>query len=135
MLIIVMFVLGLLIHWWLKSTASVTGAGPIASVGQWVLRNQRALLARSFLTTLFFIAWYRDPTIFNQVALIIAGHLTAGVLRSVLEGVSLPLNVLTAGAFGYFADSIFDKLVMRVPWLSRDLPATNGQSDSAAAGH
>jgi hypothetical protein len=136
MLLSVLYVLGLAIHWWLKATASVTGVGQVATIKQWLAKNNRALVARTFIATLFFIVWLRDPQIVTKAALILAGHLAPGPLRSIVEGIQVPLNVLTAGAFGYFCDSLLDKLVMRVPWLSNDLPKANGESkaDSAAAG-
>jgi hypothetical protein len=78
-----------------------------------------ALLVRSLLCAALFWLVQRQPALLAQVAAAFGA-----------APVELPLTGGTALVFGYFADSILDWLVSRVPALGRELPSVNGSSDA-----
>lgn len=126
MLWLALFV-GLTIHWFLKATASTATANTLAGYGLWTKANIRGLVARTFGTVLFFGLWTLKPDAFNVAATEAASYLTPGVLRTAIEKVGLPLNLFTAAAWGYLADSIGDKLFGRFEFFKAQFPSVNGE--------
>ena len=81
-----------------------------------------ALGVRLFIASMVFGFWTLQPDAVDMAAKGIASHLQEGMIRGVLEKVSFPLNVFSGGIFGYFVDSLLDK----VPVLHREIPRMNG---------
>jgi hypothetical protein len=133
----VMFLLWLLcfvgqaVHWYMKADAVKQASG--APLHDWMVRNQARIVARLFWVNLFFLGWCMKPDFVNEVARIVADHLTPGMTQSLLVKLGVPLNVLTAGAWGYMGDSLLDKA--RAKWLGGSgefMPALNGFKESDA---
>jgi hypothetical protein len=125
------YIIGQLVHWYLKADATVKSASPVNTYREWVTRNRRALVARLFIATLGFVAWDYYPDFVTHIGQILATYLTPGALRSVIEKLQFPLNIVTACAYGYLADSLLDKLVNRFPMLAGEIPKVNGDSKPA----
>lgn len=77
---------------------------------------------RLFVASMVFGFWTLQPDAVDTAAKGIATYLQEGTLRGVLEKVSFPLNVFSAGICGYFIDSLLDK----VPILHKEIPRLNG---------
>jgi len=100
---------GLLIHWVAKSQAVV--ASPISTTNsylQWAMRNWRALLVRTFFSIVGFGMWTYDP------------QLSASILP-------VPLNIYTAAAYGYLAESLLELASARIAVLRGEIPRYNGK--------
>lgn len=131
---------GQAIHWYLKADCVKRSASPIGTIREWFGRNRAKIVARLFWCNLAFAGWVINPDFVNDVARVVAGHLQPGVVQSLIMKLGIPLNIITAGAYGYCCDSLLDKA--RTRWLggANEL-ALNGhavnadeKSDSASAG-
>jgi hypothetical protein len=91
---------------------------PWDSLRQYVSKFWPQLVARVFLASLAFWWWIHSPAQVGTVVL-------------------LPVNPATAGIFGWFSDSVLDKVIaLLLPTAKVALPALpdEDQADSAAAG-
>jgi hypothetical protein len=123
----VLYFVGHFFHTLAKATAAVRSKmNPLQTVTQYVAARWAPLSIRLFLTTVLFMAWWSDPTLAQSAFKAIGTHLSAGTLKTFLEGVSFPLNPATAAIYGYASDSILDKLCSYVPWLQNEIPKVNG---------
>lgn len=123
-LIWLFFLFGQAFHIYLKASKAIDTTLP-NGINSWRCYWQRRggqVLARVFVLSMLFGLWTLKPDLVDQLAKIGAEHLQPGMIRSILEKVTFPLNVFTGGICGYLIDSIAEK----IPFLSRELPSTNG---------
>jgi hypothetical protein len=108
------YFIGQLLHVLLRATAVVRSPqSGITSYRQFLNVHGAPLAVRVFLATMGLILWAGNPQIVSDL-LQKAG---VGVGDTVL-----PLNAATAGLYGYFADSLLDKLGVFIPQLQKDVP-------------
>ena len=126
--------LGKLLHWWLKADAKVKAANnDTASLRDWAYRNRKALVVRALVGAGIFYFWTISPDMMTSVVRKLSGLLAdegfMGIIRGSLATVAIPLNVVTAAAFGYVVDSVLDKLCAKLPFLREYIPEINGKHD------
>lgn len=103
------YAIGLAVHWLAKSQAVVASpTSPISGYVQWAMRNWRAILVRTFLATVGFGIWSYDPTLSTSV-------------------LAVPLNIYTASAYGYLAESLLELASARIGILRGEVPRYNGK--------
>lgn len=122
------FVIGKLLHWWLKSDANkATG-----TFGDWLKRNRRSLPVRAAIATGLFYLWTLKPDMMTWVIRKLATQLSnegmIGIVREAGISVTVPLNIVTAGGFGYVIDSLLDKACAKFPALREYIPVVNGNT-------
>ncbi len=118
-----LFLCGQACHIYVKALKAINPAaanGINTWADYWHRRGGR-IVVRVFVLSMLFGLWTLKPDLVDQLAKIGAEHLQPGMIRSILEKVTFPLNVFTAGICGYLIDSIAEK----IPVLSRELPAVN----------
>lgn len=102
------YITGLVIHWIAKSQAVVASpTSPVVSYAQWALRNWRAILVRSFLAAAGFGTWTAQPELSAMF--------------------SVTLNIYTAAAYGYLAESLLELASARIGILRGEIPRYNGK--------
>lgn len=115
----VIYGLAQLLHMTVRAgLASRSQYTPWVSVRQYTSKFWPQLVARIFLASLAFWWWIHYPQQVGSVVL-------------------LPVNFATAGIFGWFSDSVLDKLIALVmPAAKVNLPPLpeEEQADGAAAG-
>ncbi len=79
------------------------------------------LLVRVLLCTGLFAALLTNPRGLTKLFALLGSGIAADIT----------LNPGTALIFGYFADSVLDWLVSKIPMLQKELPAWNGPSHPA----
>jgi len=111
-----------LLRAWAAMNSKLNG---IESYEQFFKTHAVPILVRLFLGVLGMLLWFSVPELFSQPikALASLAHIDVGARP-------LPLNPATAGVFGYFLDSLLDKLALMVPALRREIPPVNGQPDA-----
>lgn len=80
------------------------------------------IIVRGFVLTLGFVFWKYDPNVVTLLAQHFANNLPNGWIHDLVISVGVPLNPLTAGAYGYCVDSILDKLLGLTPWFKGIVP-------------
>ena len=114
---------GQAVHVYFKGSKAVKSSlNGIENWGHYLKVRAPALGVRLFIASMIFGFWTLQPDAVDLAAKAVAGNLQEGMLRSVLEKVSFPLNVFSAGICGYFIDSLLDK----VPILHKEIPRLNG---------
>ena len=113
-----LYLIGVLLHAWLKA-GSVIGSklNGVGTYQQYIAINGPALSMRFFVATLGMLWWTWHPNMsFSPLA-----HLV---------GLNIPMNVpldpVTAGAYGIFADTLLDLVAARIPLLQKEIPPVGG---------
>lgn len=116
------YFIGQALHVLLRATAIVRSPqSGITSYRQFLKMHGAPLAVRIFLATMGLILWAGNSEIITSL------FQKVGLGESVL-----PLNSATAGLYGYFADSLLDKLGIFIPQLQKDVPpAPNGGTPPA----
>jgi hypothetical protein len=97
-------------------------SNPARTIVAYVVQKWPPILIRMFLVTLGFLLWKFDPDAVNKIAQHYAQDLAPGTIHDFVMSVGLPLNALTAGAYGYVGDSLLDKLIGVTPWFKSVAP-------------
>jgi hypothetical protein len=125
--------LGKFFHWFLKADAVVKApSNTTNSLIEWLKRNRSALAVRAAIGAGCFYIWVHNPEMLTALVRKCSTLLTEdgmmGIVRSSLATVTIPLNFVTAAAFGYVIDSVLDKLCAKFPFLREYIPAVNGNT-------
>lgn len=110
------YFIGQALHALLRATAIVhsTQSG-ITNFRQFMAVHGAPIGVRVFIATMGLILWINHPQI------------VADLLQKVgVRDTVFPLNAATAGLYGYFADSLLDKLGIFIPQLQKDVPPDPG---------
>ncbi|MCU1285946.1 MAG: hypothetical protein JWO13_2296 [Acidobacteriales bacterium] len=111
------YILGQLLHFWLKAGASVASpASTVQTYGAYFRKNGAVLAVRFFAASCIFVIWTEGgAALFGE-----------GFLPS-LAGMSVLAKGAVCGLIGLAMDSILDKVMVRLPWLQNEIPpAPNG---------
>jgi hypothetical protein len=108
------YFIGQALHVLLRATAIVRSPqSGITSYRQFLKVHGAPVAVRVFIATMGLILWAGSPQIISDV------------LQKVGVGAGdtvFPLNAATAGLYGYFADSLLDKLGIFIPQFQKDVP-------------
>lgn len=119
-----MYLIGQLVH--ILSLAYVgsktNSDNPALGMIAYLKMRWPVVIARTFILTLGFLLWIHDPETASDIARYFGGKLSPGAIHDFLFNVGIPLNVATAGAYGYIGDSALDKVLTYVPWLKDIVP-------------
>lgn len=108
----IFYFIGQGLHVLLRATAVVRSPqSGITNYRQFFKVHGAPLAVRIFLATMGLILWAGNSEI-----------VTALFQKVGLGDSVLPLNSATAGLYGYFADSLLDKLGIFIPQLQKDVP-------------
>lgn len=111
-----LYLLGQLIHILKRAGMAVRSkSNRISSRLEYVALHWDALLVRVVLCAGLFWVFLTDPQSVTRVLVLLGAGLTA----------DLPVDGGSALIFGYFADSVLDWIVSKIPLLQKDLPAWN----------
>jgi len=128
----VFYIIGWLLHLLSKAALSVgSGINGVKGYRQYFSARLVPIVVRVGVAGLFFAWWCERPDLFDTAAKAIATNLQPGMIRSVIEKVNLPLNIATAGLFGYAADSALDKLALL--FGQKEIPKINGAGSAPPA--
>jgi hypothetical protein len=110
------YFIGQALHVLLRATAIVRSPqSGITSYRQFLSVHGAPVAVRVFIATMGLIWWAENPQavadLFQKLGI------GGGVGESVF-----PLNAATAGLYGYFADSLLDKLGIFIPQFQKDVP-------------
>ena len=116
--IVVMFILGQVLHAWLRAANTVQSKlNGITTYDQYLKLNAARVATRFFLAYCIFAAW-QEGWLLVAVGAIIP---SATWVKN-----ALPTNVATAGVFGYIIDSVIDQAAgiaaKKWPWIQREIP-------------
>jgi len=128
----IFYVLGWLLHLLSKAALSVgSGINGIKGYVQYFSVRLVPIVVRVGVAGLFFAWWCARPDLFDTAAKAIASNLQPGTIRTLIEKIDLPLNMATAGLFGYAADSLLDKLAL--VFGQKEIPKINGAASAPPA--
>ena len=116
------YFIGQFIHAWLRASAVVSSKiNGIASYEQYIRLNAPVLVIRFFVGTLGLIWWGWHPDAFT----------TLGGYVGWSTSLKVPLNIVTAGAYGIFADALLDLVAAKIPMLQKEIPPIGGTITTA----
>lgn len=106
--------LSILARAWASVTSKLSG---IATYGQFFRLHGIPILIRVFLASMGFMLWHSNAAMFSKaIARLVS------VTGFNISSDPFPLNPATAGIFGYFVDSILDKISILVPGMRKEIP-------------
>ncbi|MCL5287870.1 MAG: hypothetical protein M1453_07755 [Acidobacteria bacterium] len=112
-----LYLLGQILHVLKRAGMAVRSkSNSIRSRWEFVVFFWDALLVRVLLCAGLFAALLADPSGLTKLLASLGSGVTADIT----------VNPGTALIFGYFADSVLDWLVSKIPMLQKELPAWNG---------
>ena len=115
--IFIFYLIGGFLHAWGRGSAVVKSKlNGVLSYRQYVELNAPGLCIRFFLATLGLMYWSWHPDAFETLARFLHWNTSLNV----------PLNPVTAGAYGMFADTALDLVAARIPMLQREIPPVGG---------
>lgn len=115
--------LSVLARAWATVNSKLNG---ITSYGQFFRVHAVPILIRVFLASMLFMLWRYNTGAFSKTIARLVG--ATGFQFS---GDPFPLNPATAGIFGYFVDSILDKLSVLVPAMRKEIPPARDEVPAA----
>jgi hypothetical protein len=117
-----LYLLGQLLHVLKRAGMAVRSkSNSIRSRVEFIVFSWDALLVRVVLCAGLFAALLTNPHGLTRLFALLGAGITADIF----------VDPGTALIFGYFADSVLDWLVSKIPMLQKELPAWNGSSHPA----
>ena len=111
-----LYLLGQFVHILKRAGMAVRSkSNRIRSRSEFISFNWDALLIRVVLCSGLFWVLLMNPRSLTRIFTLLGAGITADI----------PVDLGTALIFGYFADSILDWVVNRIPFLQKELPAWN----------
>jgi hypothetical protein len=111
------FFIGMALFAWHRADKAVgSPLNGIVSYGQYLHLNRTPILIRYFIATLGLIYWGQNPHFFTQVSKLLHWDMALDV----------PLNIVTAGAYGLMSDALLDIVVSRFKFLQNEIPPVGG---------
>lgn len=117
-----LYLLGQLVHIQKRAGMAVRSkSNRIRSRVEFIAFNWDVLLVRVALCAGLFWVLLTNPRGLTRIFLLFGAEIPADI----------SVDLGTALIFGYFADSVLDWIVSKIPWLQKELPAWNDPGQAA----
>jgi hypothetical protein len=111
------YAIGGFLHAWLRAGSVISSKlNGIGSYRHYIQLNAPVLAIRFFVSSLGLMWWGWHPSSFTSLAHFVGWNMPLDV----------PLNPVTAGAYGIFADTLIDLVAARIPMLQKEIPPIGG---------